>query len=126
MNDWDQINYYYQRVVISFIIFNCHEYSRCCILHLLHIIYWESHQPDLYNLITSQYSAFDEECGEISLSILARSTISKPLHNNINSMSKYYMLQSFEKDESKKSSYLKIQNIEIIKLVFLNFKIIIH
>jgi hypothetical protein len=117
MNDWDKINYYYQRVVIGFIMFNCHEYSRCCILHLIHLNYWESHQPELYQLITSEYSAFDEECGEISLSVLARTTISKPIHNNIQSMSKYYMLQSFDKDENKKNNYFKVQSSQILKLV---------
>jgi len=83
MNNFDYISYYYSRVVLSFLMFDCHEYSRCCLLQLIHLHYWESNLPELYNFLTSNYSIFDEECGEISLSILASTTISKPINTDV-------------------------------------------
>jgi len=114
MNNFDNISYYYSRVVLCFLMFDCHEYSRCCLLQLIHFHYWESNLPELYNFLTSNYSIFDEECGEISLSILASSTLSKPINTDVVSMSKYYLLQKFEKDSNQPSNYYKCDKIEVI------------
>ena len=65
----------------------------------------------MFNFIKTNYTAFDEEQGEISLSILSRIVAAKPIHSDIDSMNKYYRLQSTYKDESSQSHYLKIARI---------------
>ena len=59
----------------------------------------------MFNFIKTNYTAFDEEQGEISLSILSRIVAAKPIHSDIDSMNKYYP------NESSQSHYLKIARI---------------
>src|SRR5688572_24189170 len=83
MNQFDDISDFYERLVLGFIMFNCNEYSRCCLLHLIHLTHWEEKVPELYNKIITNYTILDEEPGEISLSILASQTLSKPIQSDI-------------------------------------------
>jgi hypothetical protein len=53
-------------------MFDCGEYSRVTIVNYSHLLYWNQNHYDLYNIIDTAPAIFDEECGEISLSILAR------------------------------------------------------
>ena len=92
MNRWDRFIYYYKRILLSFIMLKCNDYSRCCYLFYSQLIYWEKEVPDLFNFIKSNYTTFDEEQWKISLSILARVTSVKPIHSDKNSMAKYYLM----------------------------------
>ena len=56
MNQFDDISYYYERLVLSFIMFNCNEYSRCCLLHIIHLNYWEENVSELFNKVITNYS----------------------------------------------------------------------
>jgi hypothetical protein len=111
---------YYKKLVLSFIMFKCNEYSRCTYLFLSQLRYWENEVPQLFNFIKDNYSVFDEEQGEISLSILARITALKPIHTDIHNMNKYYIFQSIYKDDGSQSHYYNVAKISdpiITKLV---------
>jgi hypothetical protein len=53
-------------------MFDCGEYSRSTLVHLSHLEFWKDNHYDLYSIFEKAPALFDEEVGEISLSILAR------------------------------------------------------
>jgi hypothetical protein len=71
-NSWLELLYLYIHMIQAFIVLDCPTYSKCCILFYCQLNYWEKYHPDLYKIISSSSSMFNEEVGEISLSRLCR------------------------------------------------------
>ena len=71
-NSWNELLYYYLHLIQCFIILDCPTYAKACLLFYTQLNFWEKYHPNLYQLISTNSSMFNEECGEISLSQLAR------------------------------------------------------
>jgi hypothetical protein len=85
-------------------------YQGAMVMHLLILLYQRKHNLPTWQMYTMSASVFNEEVGEISLSVLGRVTLGDTLKSDFEYMSKMYSLQhqyravadDVRKDEGRK------------------------
>ena len=68
-------------------------YSRCMFFHMLLLFHQRKHKLPSWQMYTKSASVFNEEVGEISLSVLGRAVLGDTLQSDFEHMSKIYLLQ---------------------------------
>jgi hypothetical protein len=68
-------------------------YQGAMVMHLLILLYQRKHNLPMWQMYTMSASVFNEEVGEISLSVLGRVTLGDTLKSDFEYMTKMYSLQ---------------------------------
>ena len=76
-------------------------YSRSMFFHMLLLCHQRQHNLPSWQMYTKSASVFNEEVGEISLSVLGRAVLGDTLQSDFELMSKLYLLQHHYRAVSK-------------------------
>lgn len=76
-------------------------YPRAILMFRLHLDFLRQQHPNLYQYITTNMDAFNEEEGEISLAILQNTTVGKATRSSSDKLSLHYRLQHVLRDSTE-------------------------
>jgi hypothetical protein len=83
---------YQARMLRLMLLLRCGSYSRGLGLHLLQLAAWKATDHRVWRLLEAQPSLLDEEPGEVSLSMLARTHHGSTDHASVDRLSQHYVL----------------------------------
>jgi len=85
---------YFRRLILIFLALSpTGIYSKCCLLHL--ISHWKVHRPNVFQHLSSSIFSFNEEFGEATFGVLAKSVLSDADHSSFTKLQFSFQTQPF-------------------------------
>jgi len=139
-NDWNSI--FSMQLKIFWVILSLERspflYVRALLLHFSQLEYFKDKLPQIYTVITQNPSSFNEEEGEIALSVLAHSVVTDNFKSKINKLSTNFQLihlyrqisSESDKDFDNHITLRRLQHVEttgtIRNLISNHLTLVIH
>ena len=80
------------RLLKTFIILGCREYAECVAMHMNTLSYVKHHNTPAWQMMVNHFGCFNEELGEISLSVLSRAMLGDNHKHKIEHITEMYRL----------------------------------